>query len=179
MRTSRLIFLAAGALVGALLLGGCSSDQHSLATSEGAPVELGDLSYNVVISRPLNPEDTEDKDYLQNAPTLPDNQFYMGVFLQIKNDGDSAQTIPSDFKIVDTEGNTYDAVPLHNDFSLDLGSRIQAGESLPIADSPAANGVIGGALVLFLMDESSTENRPLELQIPSASGETGTIELDL
>jgi len=32
--------------------------------------------------------------------------------------------------------------------------------------------------VLFLIDQSSTENRPLELEIPG-SGETGRIELDL
>jgi hypothetical protein len=179
MRTPRLIFLAVAALAGALLVAGCSSDQHSLASKEGAPVELGDLSYNVVISRPLNPNDVEDAQYLKGAPTLPDNQFYLGVVLQVENNGDTTQTLPQSLTVVDTEGNRFNSVSLDNDFALKLPSQIEAGASLPLAESAAANGPIGGSMVLFLIDQTAAENRPLELEIPSSTGETGTIELDL
>ncbi len=146
---------------------------------EGMPLHLGDLSYNVVISRPLNPNDVEDRQYLQGAPPLPDDQFYLGIFIQIHNSGDSSQTVPTDFKVIDTQQDSWMAVPLHNPFALDLGSPIGGGGSLPPAESAAANGPIQGSLVLFLVDQSANENRPLELEVPSTSGEAGRIELDL
>jgi hypothetical protein len=179
MRTPRLIFLAVTALVGTVVLAGCSSDQHAVASKEGAKVELGDLSYNVVITRYLNPNDVEDSAYLKGAPPLPNDQYYLGVFMQIHNSGDKALSLPQRFTVFDTEGNRFDSVPLHNPFALSLGSRILAGQSLPLAESAAANGPIGGSLVLFLIDQSSTEDRPLELSIPSDTGQSGTIELDL
>src|SRR3954447_9987948 len=178
MRTPRLICLAAAALVGTLLVGGCSSEQTSLSEKEGAPVHLGDLSYNVVITRYLNPNDDEDVDYLQGAPPLPDDQYYLGVFIQVANDTDSTQSLPQTLNVVDTEGNRFDSVPMDNPFTLPLGSQVDAGDSVPSPESVAANGPIGGSMVLFLIDQSSTENRPLELEIPG-SGETGRIELDL
>ena len=46
-------------------------------------------------------------------------------------------------------------------------------------DSTAAEGVIGGAMLLFLVDQNVAENRPLELEIPGEAGEVGRIELDI
>ena len=143
------------------------------------PLHLGDLAYNVVISRPLNENDVEDKQYLQGAPALPDHQFYLGIFIQIHNSGDSSQTVPTDFKVLDTQGDSYTAIPLHHPFALDLGAPIEAGGTLPPAESAAANGPIEGSMVLFMVDQSATENRPLELEVPSADGESGRVELDL
>ncbi len=179
MRTPRLIFLAVAALAGALLLGGCSSDQHSSSAPEGTPIKLGDLSYNVVITRYLNPNDTEDMDYLRGAPPLPDNQYYLGVFLQIKNIGDTTHDLPQQLAVTDTEGNRFDSVPLTNPWALQLGTPVPGGQVVPLADSAAGSGPIGGSLVLFLIDQSATESRPLELEIPSASGDLGRIQLDL
>ena len=34
-------------------------------------------------------------------------------------------------------------------------------------------------MVLFLIDEAATEDRPLTLHIPSSSGSTGEVELDI
>jgi hypothetical protein len=34
-------------------------------------------------------------------------------------------------------------------------------------------------MVLFVIQDASTENRPLELEIPSSSGESGEVELDI
>ena len=39
--------------------------------------------------------------------------------------------------------------------------------------------MIGGALLLFDVEQEVTENRPLELEIPLEDGETGIIELDI
>jgi hypothetical protein len=54
-----------------------------------------------------------------------------------------------------------------------------AGHSdIPAPGTPAANGPTQSALVLFLMDQGVTENRPLKLEIDYA-GETGEITLDI
>jgi hypothetical protein len=180
MRTRRLpAILVALAILGAsALASGCSSANHSLAVSEGAPLTLGDVEYNVVITRYLNPNDVEDRAYLQGAPKLPRGDNYLGVFMQIHNTGGSAATVPPGMKVIDTEGNQFDPAPLHNDFSLDLGSRVGAGAQVPGPESPAANGPIQGSVMLFLVNQAAVENRPLELMVPAA-GETGEIQLDL
>ena len=46
-------------------------------------------------------------------------------------------------------------------------------------NSIAADGPTQGSLILFLIEEASTENRPLELEIPLPSGEVGVVELDI
>jgi hypothetical protein len=50
---------------------------------------------------------------------------------------------------------------------------------VPTIDSAAASGPIKGSMLLYLVDEQATENRPLELEIPGPDGETGTVALDL
>ena len=54
-----------------------------------------------------------------------------------------------------------------------------ANEQLPEPESTAANGPIQGAMVLFLIDEAATEDRPLILDIPSSAGAAGEVELDI
>ena len=180
MRTRRLPAILVALIVCAgVLLAGCGSSNDESQVAEGAPLHLGDMAYNVVITRYLNPNDPEDSAYLKGAPTLPNKDYYLGVFMQIKNNGDKAQVVPSDMKVVDTDGHVYSPSPLDNDFSLDLGSNLEGGGVVPDPESPAANGPIEGSMALFLIDEASVDARPLELVIPGAGGETGEIQLDL
>jgi hypothetical protein len=158
---------------------GCGSSDQSLSVKEGEPVTLGDLHYNVQITRYLNPDDVEDRSYLQGAPPLPNADYYLGVFMQVQNDGGTAQGLPQDFKVVDTDGNEFHATPLTNDFALQLGSQVEAHGQVPAVDSAADTGPIQGSMVLFLVSQAAIENRPLILQIPSASGASGEVELDL
>jgi hypothetical protein len=180
MRTRRLpaILVALIVCVG-VLLAGCGSSDDATQVAEGAPLRLGDMEYNVVITRYLNPNDQEDRAYLKGAPPLPNKDYYLGVFMQIKNNGGTTQVIPSDMKVVDTDGHIYSPAPLHNDFSLDLGSQVKADGVVPDPESPAANGPVQGSMALFLIDEASVDARPLELVIPGAGDETGEIQLDL
>ena len=53
-----------------------------------------------------------------------------------------------------------------------------AGGDIPAPDTAAANGPTQGAIVLFLLDEGVSENRPLKLEIEH-EGETGEITLDI
>jgi hypothetical protein len=180
MRTRRLpALLVALTVCAGGLVAGCGYQDTATNVAEGAPLHLGDVEYNVVITRYLNPSDTEDRAYLQGGPTLPDNEMYLGVFMQIQNNGDQSALIPPSMKVVDTEGNEYSPAPLQNDFSIDLGSKVPSGGEVPDPESAAANGPVQGSMVLFLINEASNENRPLELVIPAPDGSTGEIQLDL
>ena len=81
--------------------------------------------------------------------------------------------------ITDTLDNEFEPLESESPFALPLGAPIGAGEEFPIANSIAADGPTQGSLIVYLIAESSTENRPLELEIPLPSGETGIVELDI
>jgi hypothetical protein len=170
----------AGTLLAVLLLAGCESNPESdLSVEEGQPVKLGDLVYNVQISRPLNPADPEDEAYLVGQPPPPNDKLYLGVFLQIENQGDGAQEVPEDFVVTDTEGQEFEPIPSRSLFALELGGTVAGNRELPNPESTAANGPIQGAMILFLIPEAATEARPLTLDIPSPDGAVAEVELDL
>jgi hypothetical protein len=172
--------LLALALALGLLLSGCNTNPESdRSVDEGEGMRLGDLLYNVQITRFLNPKDDEDKGYLAGQPLLGDNRYYLGVFMQIQNEGDTAQGIPKDFTVVDTVGTTFKPVPSDSPFALHLGTNVPAGGDVPPPESTAANGPIQGSMVLFRIDDQAIEDRPLILHVPSASGPPGEVELDI
>ncbi len=161
------------------LLAGCGKDE-SLDVDEGEPVELGDLLYNVQITRFLNAGDPEDQAYLVGQPEAKPAQDYLGVFMTVENEGDAASTVSGDMRIVDTRGNEYDPVDSDSEYALPLGTQLGGGDELPAPDTPAASGPIGGGMILFLVDRTVTENRPIELHIPSStSDEEATVKLDI
>jgi hypothetical protein len=172
-----LAFVLALTLVG---VAGCGSDEEKEA-DEGVPIELGNLEINVQLTRFLNPTDHEDKNYLvgQAIPT-PAGKAYLGVFMTMKNIGDSETRLPADAQmtVLDTTGAGYEAIPSHTPFAAPLGTTLAGGGEIPVFDSPAANGPTQGSIVLFLVDQGVGENRPLKLEIEH-EGETGEIVLDI
>jgi hypothetical protein len=174
------IAMLVAALAAGLLLSGCDSNpEDTLSVSEGEPMKLGDLLYNVQISRFLNPRDGEDKAYLAGEPPPPDNEFYLGVFMEISNEASVVQQVPTDFTVVDTVGTEFKPVPSRSLFALDLGGKVTPDGQLPEPETAAANGPIQGAMVLFLVDRAAIEDRPLILHIPSSTGAIGHVELDI
>ena len=168
------------AFVAGLLLAGCGSDpEDTLKVDEGEPMKLGELVYNVQISRFLNPNDGEDQAYLVGQPPPPNNKFYLGVFMQVSNDASSTERVPTDFVVEDTVGTRFKPVPSRSLFALDLGGNVTADGQLPEPETTAANGPIQGAMVLFLVDRTALEDRPLILHIPAPSGTAGQVELDI
>ena len=165
------------ALVALPVLAGCGDDKET-EVNEGEPLELGDLSYNVQITRFLNPSSTEDATYLEGAPPLKEGEQYLAVFMQIDNDGDDEAVVPYPFKIVDTRGNIYVQDRVENDFALVPGTPIPPDGTVPGDETAARNSPIEGSMILFRIPETATENRPLQLQV-LGSDETGEIELDL
>lgn len=169
------MLLAAAALV----VAGCGEDEEELDVIEGEPVELGELRYNVQITRFLNANDPEDSAYLVGQRPAQPDQEYLAVFMTVENEGDSTAELPHEMTIRDTRDNTYDPLESESVYALDLGAAVPAGDEVPAPDTPAASGPISGAMVLFLVDRTVTENRPIELEIPSAADEEARVELDI
>jgi len=172
--------LLAIALLGALpVLAACGAEEEELDVKEGEPIIADDVTYNVVISRFLNPDDTEDAEYLADAEAPAPGNIYFGVFMQIENESDEAITLPDEMRVVDTLNTTYKPLEIDSAYALELGGEAPAGDSVPVPDSTAFDGPIQGSMVLFEVAKTATENRPLELEIPLPSGKVGLVELDI
>ena len=172
-----LAFMLALALLGVT---GCGNDLGKEA-DEGVPIQLGELKITVQETRFLNPAQPDDKQYLggQQVPT-PSGKSYLGVFLTVHNEGDTAVRLPTNaqMSVVDTTGAAYQSIPSHTDFAAPLGAELAGGGDVPGPDTAAANGPTQGAIVLFLVDQGISENRPLKLEI-GFQGQTGEITLDI
>ncbi len=177
-RLTRLL-AALAALSLCVTLGACGLDESKTDIREGVPVELGELQYNVLFARYLNPDDVEDREYLVGQPAPGPDQLYLGVFVQILNkDKESAQTIPADLTLVDSEENEFFPLPSESPYALRLGGSVGPEDQVPALDSVAEIGPIEGSMVLFSITDETTEARPLELFIPGEDG-PAIVELDV
>ena len=174
-----LSLLAALALAAtALAFSACGYSSDSKEVVEGEPVKLGELQYNVIFSRFLNPNDNEDSAYLVGQPPLPPGRSYFGVFFEVQNESEEAQTLASSFKITDAGDQTFDAIASESLYALPFGGEVEPQEQIPILDSTPEQGPIEGSLVLFDLPPSASENRPLTLEIPGPEG-PAEVTLDL
>lgn len=171
--------LAALLLVGAVLaLSACGWSSDSKDVVEGEPVELGELSYNVVFSRFLNPDDNEDSAYLVGQPPSAPGHTYFGVFLEVQNESEEPQTLADSFTISDAGHETFEALDSESLYALPFGGEVESQEQIPVLDSTPQQGPIEGSLVLFELPASASESRPLTLSIPGPEG-PATVTLDL
>jgi hypothetical protein len=190
LRTLLLSALAAAAL----LLSGCGEAENkqkirTLGETEGVHVEVAGLSYQVQLSRILNPTDVEDSSYLTGLPegVRPGrDETWFAIFMRVSNPFTQPAPPAREFIIEDTQENEFTPVPLDtraNPFAYDTGQEIQPGQVVPDPNSISGEGDIQGSLILFRVKLESLNNRPLELKIepPVASPEAqeGTIDLDV
>ena len=177
---SRLAALAMMAALSALALSlsACGSEEATEVV-EGEPAELGELAYNVQITRFLNPDDVEDAEYLVGQPEPEPGTSYLGVFMTVVNENkDDPHASADTYTVVDTGGNEFEPAESESPYALDIGAEVAGEGQLPIPDSTAATGPNQGAMLLFLVDDTVSENRPLELEIDSDDG-SGVVELDI
>ncbi len=171
------------ALLGAAVVSGGCGDAHLEADgAEGHYIEVGDVVYQVQLSRLLNGGSRPDDNLLEGQPAATPDQQYMAVFLIIQNKSDKPYTPPKEMTVTDTQGNEY--LPqdtTESGFGLSFTDAIPPGEGAPPADSPAAGGVDAASMVLYkLKNDSATTNLPLELEIPDAGQkQPSRVELDL
>jgi hypothetical protein len=181
-RSRRILLPLLAATVLAVLAAAISacgySSEGETSVVEGQSVTLGDLQYNIVFSRYLNPEDNEDSAYLVGQPPPPKGSTYFGVFLQVQNEGEEAQTLADSFTIEDSDEQRYEALESESLYALPIGGEVEPQEQIPVLDSTPQQGSIEGSVVLFKLPTSASENRPLTLEIPGPGG-PAEVKLDL
>jgi hypothetical protein len=162
----------------AFALSACGYSSDSKDVSEGEPVELGALKYNVIFSRYLNRHDNEDSAYLVGQPEPPEGHGYFGVFLEVQNKSEETQTLSDSFTITDAGHQTFKAIPSESLYAFPFGGTVTSQEQIPLVDSTPQQGPIEGSLVLFELPASASENRPLTLSIAGPDG-PAKVTLDL
>ena len=172
--------LLAGLLLvaAAFALAACGASSDSKEVVEGEPVELGELQYNVIFSRFLNPHDNEDSAYLVGQPEPESGHNYFGVFIEVQNESEEPQTLADSLTITDAGHETFEAIPSESLYALPFGGEVESQEQIPVLDSTPEQGPIEGSVALFELPASASENRPLTLSIPGPEG-PATVTLDL
>ena len=181
MRVKVALTIGLVALLAGIPLSGCgeAEGEEALEAVEGQPLHLGDLIYNVAITRFLNPDEISDLAYLEGQPPEPLEQSYLGVFLLITNENED-EAVPSAevYTVTDASGRTYEPLESESPYALEIGATVEPDGTIPVPDTIAADGPIQGAMLLFLVDDDVSAERPLELEIESDAG-TGVVELDI
>jgi hypothetical protein len=157
----------------------CGYTSDSKDVAEGESVHLGDLQFNVIFSRYLNPNDTEDSAYLVGQKPPPDGSTYFGVFLLVQNESDESLPLPSTVHITDATDEDYELIPSESLYAFPFDEEVEEQEQIPVLDSTPQQGPIEGSLALFLLPAEASDNRPLTLHIPGAEGDEAEVELDL
>ena len=180
-RPKRLVLPMLAALALAVLtvtISACGYSSDSKDVVEGEVVELGDLKYQVVFSRFLNPNDNEDSAYLVGQPPAAKGSSYFGIFLEVQNKSEENQTLADSFTITDAGNQTFDAIPTESLYAFPFGGEVEPQEPIPAPDSTPQQGPIEGSLVLFELPSEASENRPLTLSIAGPEG-PAEVKLDL
>ncbi len=181
--------LLVSAVAGAgLFASGCGQieDVRTIGETEGLYIDVNNLRYQVQISRVLNPNDPDDRDYLAGVPEseAPEpGETFFGVFLRVQNTtaSTSAETA-EEFEIVDTEGDQYEPIELPEDnIWAYRPTTLGPGDIIPSENSAQFSGTTRGALLLFRLPISTLQNRPLEFEIhsPTNPEEVGIVDLDV
>jgi hypothetical protein len=173
-------------VLAALAVGACGNKKAVTlhAATEGVYVDVGDLKYQVQISRLLNPAAHEDSGYLIDLPSdqqLGPKDQWFAVFMRVENDSKQPQRAAASYVIRDTQGNVYRPITMgpKNVFAYRPGV-LQPKDVLPLPDSASGENTIQGAMLLFKIPVANFQNRPLVLEIPPpAGGATGTVDLDV
>ena len=186
MRLRPLLLLALAA--SALALAGCGNkvETRTLAETEGIYIDVGELKYQVQLSRIINPNDEEDRTYLEGLPagTVPPkpDEAWFGVWMRVQNTTNSKRLAAAeDFEIVDTQEHTFTPIELEaNPFAYEA-QELPPNSVVPSPNSPAGEGVIQGSLILFKLTTEAIANRPLEFKIqnPALPDDVGIVDLDV
>lgn len=170
-RVRRILRVSLAAFVLGTAACGEAGDERAFAPGdaarEGIAAELDGIDYEVFITRELNTFDPEDEQYYRGPPAPPGSAYY-GVFLRACALEDLERTVDtsSAIKLVDIRGQEYRPLPLDpdNPFAYRRES-LGRGECIPNQASASSFGPTGGAMLMFRIPVTETENRPFELEI--------------
>jgi hypothetical protein len=182
----------------ALVAAGCGSHPKTstdsaaqgsaVAGTEGIYLDINNLTYQIEMSRYMNPNDVEDAEYLKGLPageSQPSgDETWFGVWVRVQNQTDQTHPVADNWEIRDTLGKIFRPIPLDtnvNVFALDKTAQVPPNTVLPLPSSAAGQGPIQGSLILFRIKDDSLQNRPLELRFTNGQqgGGTGVYDLDV
>lgn len=193
VRPRRTLALA-GAALAAIGLSACgnadmrqTSGTYAGENGAAAPyLNVGNLVYQVQISRSLNPWEAEDSAYLVGLPSdgkeLQRGEMWLGVFMQVFNETKAPQQAASEVTISDAEGHVYHPIePKHGNIFAYRPGIVPAKGEIPAPDTAASYNATGGALLIYKIKLESLENRPLTIHIfdPEDPAEKASAELDV
>lgn len=168
------------AVAAPLGLAACGDEEPGVdePAREGLALELDGVTYNVFITRQLNPRVPPDGAYVTDE--APPGEALYGIFIQVCNHSDEAHETVSDFIVKDNQENEFEPeeLPADNHFAYSPRT-LNPDECIPEAGSVAQLGPSAGSMLLFQFPLETTENRPLELEMEGEGGETLTFELDI
>jgi hypothetical protein len=188
MQLRRLAATTAVALATATSLAACGSggEEPTSGETEGIYVNTGDLKYQVQISRQLNADDFEDRDYLTGLPVadrrLQVGEEWFAVFIRVFNTTKETHPSASQFEIRDTTGKVFEPIALNARINRTayVPAELGGGDQLPLPGSLARENLTQGGLILFKVPNTAYANRPLELNItPPDGGHEATVDLDV
>ena len=168
------------AVAAPLGLAACGDEEPGVdePAREGLALELDGVTYNVFITRQLNPRVAPDGAYVTDE--APPGSALWGIFIQVCNHSDEAHETVSDFIMKDNQENEFEPEDLPVDNAFAYAPRtLDPDECIPEAGSVAQLGPSAGSMLLFQLPLQTTENRPLELEMEAESGDTLTFELDI
>jgi hypothetical protein len=175
----------------ALVAAGCGNEEEDatavVADTEGLYLDVNGLKYQLQMSRYMNPNDVEDREYLVGLPESSqppsEDEIYFGVWVRVENVSET-ETRPaaSIWEIHDTQDNVYRPIPLDTDVNPFAFEPVDVPPKtvIPLNDSGAGQGPVQGSLLLFKIRNESFQNRPLELKFRNGGGgQEGTYDLDV
>ena len=181
-----LLLLTLAAL--AVVLAGCGNKSAIVtsAKTEGIYLDVGQLKYQVQMSRILNPNDEEDRTYLAGLPAgtaQPTGaEAWFGVWMRVQNvHSKKTRAAAKDFSITDTQGHRFTPVTLTNNPFAYAAQDLPPRTIVPTPNSAAGEGVQQGSLILFKVTTEALANRPLEFKIqsPALPDDVGVVDLDV
>src|ERR687896_1552236 len=100
-------------------LAGCGGGTGVVTTAEteGLYLDINGLKYQIEMSRYINPNDVEDREYLVGLPESSEppseDEIYFGVWVRVENVAET-ETLPaaSVWEIHDTQENVYRPIPI-------------------------------------------------------------------
>jgi hypothetical protein len=169
------------------LAAGCGSESTAtVADTEGLYLDINGLKYQIEMSRYMNQNDTEDKQYLIGLPPNTEqpsaDETWFGVWVRVENTSeDETRPAANQWEIHDTLENVYRPIAVDADVNPFVYKAVDVPPKtvLPLSSSAAGEGPIQGSLLLFKLKLESLQNRPLELKFSNGGGSTeGTYDLD-
>lgn len=183
----------AAVLLAALALTACgdtsrvTTGTYAGEAGKSAPyLNVGPLTYQVQLSRELNPANAEDQAYLQGLTpaqrVLKPGEEWFAVFIQVYNHTSKPHPSVVAPTLGDTQNNVYyPIVPdQENQYAYRPG-QVPADSRVPEPGSIAAGGGSQGALLLYKIQVVSLDNRPIKIHLvdPTDSVQTASAVLDV